>query len=272
MLEVGVTAPQPPGALHHCETDKVACEMNATEWKTHFSAWCITSAPLVLGMDLRDKVALDKAWPIISNRAVLEVQATWVGDSGRLWARSEETTEVPNCGHGKGCQLPLWLVWTKKQPATGGGSSAAILLMNNGDATLNVSAALDGINGLGSCGPSGCATRDLWVVDGGEQARIRGELVRTLQPHDSAMLIVTSDNPAPPPTPGALRGNHPEAAQCDLKNKDGPETGVVFVDDPKAKALFKDDASYNLATSERTGAASSLGQLLVLGSCSITAS
>ncbi len=70
--------------------------------------------------------------------------------------------------------------------------------------------------------------------------------------------------PPPPPTPGALRGtDHPEAAQCDLKNKDGPENGVVFVNDPKARALFKDDASYNLATSEKTGAVSSLGKLLV---------
>jgi hypothetical protein len=61
-----------------------------------------------------------------------------------------------------------------------------------------------------------------------------------------------------------LRGTeHPEAAQCDLKNKDGPENGVVFVNDPKARALFKDDASYNLATSEKTGAVSSLGKLLV---------
>jgi hypothetical protein len=68
--------------------------------------------------------------------------------------------------------------------------------------------------------------------------------------------------PPPPPTPGALRGagHHPEAAQCDLKNKDGPEHGVIFVSDPKAKALFKDDASYNLATSEKTGAASSLAK------------
>ena len=198
-----MTAPQPPGALHHCETENVPCEMNATEWKTHFSAWSITSAPLVLGMDLRDEVMVHRAWPIISNTAVLEVQATWVGDSGRLWARSEETTEVPNCGHGKGCQLPLWLVWTKKQPTTGGGSAAAILLMNNGDTTINVSAPVEGIHGLGSCAPSGCVTRDLWIVSAQEQTRVRGELVRTLEPHDSAMLMVTSDNPAPPPTPPA---------------------------------------------------------------------
>lgn len=47
MLEVGVSAPQPPGALHHCKKADVPCEMNATEWTTHFSAWAITSSPLV---------------------------------------------------------------------------------------------------------------------------------------------------------------------------------------------------------------------------------
>jgi hypothetical protein len=61
--------------------------------------------------------------------------------------------------------------------------------------------------------------------------------------------------PPPPPTSTALRGdgNHPEAAQCDLKNKDGPEAGVIFVNDPKAKALFKDDDSYGVATRAKTG-------------------
>jgi hypothetical protein len=73
--------------------------------------------------------------------------------------------------------------------------------------------------------------------------------------------------PPPPPTPGALRGpgNHPEAALCDLKNKNGPENGVIFVNDPKAKALFKDDASYNTATSEKTGATSYTANAAVLG-------
>ena len=73
--------------------------------------------------------------------------------------------------------------------------------------------------------------------------------------------------PPPPPTPGALRGpgNHPEAALCDLKNKNGPENGVIFVNDPKAKALFKDDASYNTATSEKTGATSYTANAAALG-------
>ena len=55
MLEVGVSAPQPPGAKHHCQTASDSCSLNRTEWQTHFSAWAIVSAPLILGMDLRDQ-------------------------------------------------------------------------------------------------------------------------------------------------------------------------------------------------------------------------
>lgn len=41
------------------------------------SRWCVTSSPLVLGLDLRDPAAVDLAWPIISNKAALEVNRAW---------------------------------------------------------------------------------------------------------------------------------------------------------------------------------------------------
>jgi hypothetical protein len=44
MLEVGVTAPQPPGALHHCASKTDPCQLNPVEWQSHFSAWSINSA------------------------------------------------------------------------------------------------------------------------------------------------------------------------------------------------------------------------------------
>ena len=48
MLEVGVTHDTPPGAMHHCRKGAVECKLNATESQTHFSAWAINSAPLIL--------------------------------------------------------------------------------------------------------------------------------------------------------------------------------------------------------------------------------
>ncbi len=74
MLEVGVTAPQPPGALHHCASNGDPCQLNSVEWQTHFSAWAINSAPLILGMDLRDFAAVDAVWPVIANPEVLRVR------------------------------------------------------------------------------------------------------------------------------------------------------------------------------------------------------
>ena len=64
MLSVGVTAPQPPGALHHCAAVGVPCQMNLTEMRTNFGAWCIVSAPLILAMDLRDTAELDYVWSV----------------------------------------------------------------------------------------------------------------------------------------------------------------------------------------------------------------
>ena len=49
------------------------CTLNLEEAQTHFAAWCIVSAPLVLGNDLTDEETMDKIWPIISNREALEV-------------------------------------------------------------------------------------------------------------------------------------------------------------------------------------------------------
>ena len=162
----------------------------------------------ILGMDLRDETALAQAWPIISNRDVLSINAAWAGDSGTLFTQSEESTRVPNCGSGSGCSLPLFLVWTKQLPvslaAAGGRSAAAVLLMNNGDATRNVSSSLSGIRGLGRCdgGAGKCTLRDLWAEKQEEQPVETGDIIsRELTPHASAMFVITSSEPAPPPAP-----------------------------------------------------------------------
>ena len=130
---------QPPGALHHCETTSVKCELNATEWRFHFGGWAIVSAPLVLGMDVRDGDQLDAVWPVISNKEVIEVNQLWAGDAGTLVARGEPVT-VPNCGQGKACSVPSWAIWKKTLPpaatggrvrGTGSGSRVAVLLLNS---------------------------------------------------------------------------------------------------------------------------------------------
>ena len=86
-------------------------EHNAAESRSHFSAWAIVSAPLVLGFDLSDDTKLDAAWPVISNKEVIAVSQTWVKGvpypSGRLlksWQAKNAPTITVRGGCGKiGC-------------------------------------------------------------------------------------------------------------------------------------------------------------------------
>ena len=162
MLAVGVTVPQPPGALHHCATKNVGCSLNLTEMRSNFGAWCIISNPLVLAMDLRDSETLDRVWPIVSNREAILVNQQWAGDSGRLVVQSSVMVTLPNCGSGTPCSLPQWMVWSKALPPLHDSelkprqsSRAAIFLLNNGGTTINVSTSLAAVHGLGACGTGG---------------------------------------------------------------------------------------------------------------------
>ena len=44
--------------------------LNITESRSHFSAWAVTSSPLILGFDVTDSAMVDELWPIISNPEV----------------------------------------------------------------------------------------------------------------------------------------------------------------------------------------------------------
>ena len=65
MLEVGVTNKQNmPSYLSH------------TEARTHFNLWCITSSPLILGLDLSNATTVDSIWDIITNTGELNITNT----------------------------------------------------------------------------------------------------------------------------------------------------------------------------------------------------
>ena len=51
--------------------------------RAHFGAWCIVSAPLVLGMDLTDE-KLDPVLDVIGNKLALSVSKAWAGHPGTL--------------------------------------------------------------------------------------------------------------------------------------------------------------------------------------------
>ena len=101
-------------------------EHNDAESRSHFAAWAIVSAPLVLGFDLSDETKMAAAWPIISNEEVIAISQTWVAGaaypSGRL-LKSWHATNVPTfavrggCGHTGWCtdQNPRCREWAHEQ-------------------------------------------------------------------------------------------------------------------------------------------------------------
>ena len=179
MLEVGVTNSQRPGC-------GPGCLLNYTEARTHFGAWCLVSAPLVLGLDLADDETMDTIWPIISNVEAIEVNEAWAGDAGVLLDQSSATTHMANCSwfNQDGCDHPSWMTWRKKLP----GGKVAFLLMNNDVAAADVSVTFADV-GL-KCGAGGCQVRDIWAhADLPRQTT--GFTAKQLGPRDSAFIVVT---------------------------------------------------------------------------------
>ena len=187
MLEVGVT-----NAQREPECSKWGqrgCTLDLTEARTHFAAWCIVSAPLVLGNDLTDRATMDAIWPIISNRESLAVNEAWAGDAGVLVKQSSESVHMPNCSwfNDDGCDHPASMVWAK---ALGEGK-IALLLMNNADAPADVSLAWKDLpHGKWHCPPTGCAVRDVHArKDLGLFPN--GFTASKLAPHDSAFIVAS---------------------------------------------------------------------------------
>ena len=48
-----------------------SAKLSEDEAKTHFAAWCVTSAPLILGYNLADKAASARAEDIVGNTAAI---------------------------------------------------------------------------------------------------------------------------------------------------------------------------------------------------------
>mmetsp|Transcript_16316 Transcript_16316/g.37648 ORF Transcript_16316/g.37648 Transcript_16316/m.37648 type:complete len:566 (-) Transcript_16316:24-1721(-) len=54
------------------------------EDRANFGLWAITSSPLILGFDLRNKALLDSLWPVIANPEAIAVSQAWEGHPGHF--------------------------------------------------------------------------------------------------------------------------------------------------------------------------------------------
>lgn len=211
-----MTNAQKPGCTAFGQS---GCTLNLLEARTHFSAWAIVSAPLVLGNDITDSATMDAIWPIISNKEVLAVNDAWAGDAGVLleesstqvrsgwawWCRDSllclpipaslpcGLLRVPkvhllNCSwfDSKGCDHPAWMVWKKDLP----NNEVAVLLMNNDDKAADVTVEFSKLAHLAPCPAAGCCVRDVH-----EQKAIgvlAGSFTATPESHDSAFIVVSA--------------------------------------------------------------------------------
>lgn len=189
------------------------------EWsRAHFGAWCIISAPLVLGFDLLDSNLVDSVWDIISNAEAIQINQRWAGHPGRLvrsWTPpgASKTNDWPAEFHKWGgvkheAPLDALQLWAKPQPD----GAVAVFAIN-----VDLRSGSTGCRGrAGSgCGLDFTATfaelgleasasmrvRDIWdrqdvgVVSG-------GQLHVHVRPRDSAFLLLTPvAPPSPPPSP-----------------------------------------------------------------------
>jgi alpha-galactosidase len=187
MLEVGVTNSQREA---ECKAfGQRGCTLDITEARTHFAAWCIVSAPLVLGNDLTDAKTMDLVWPIISNREALAVNDAWAGDAGVLAKQSDAKVWFNNCSwwhDPERCEHPAWMVW-RKVLAKG---KVALLLMNNDEVPTEISVAwlADLPRDTLQCPKGQCAIRDIHAHEDLPRA---STFTAHVAAHDSRFIVVS---------------------------------------------------------------------------------
>eukprot|EP00041_Stephanoeca_diplocostata_P027458 m.754988 g.754988 ORF g.754988 m.754988 type:complete len:449 (-) comp23179_c0_seq7:327-1673(-) len=147
-----------PGCWAYPDMLEVGRMKNYSENAAHFYAWCIVSAPLVLGFDLTDNATLASVWDIITNAEALNVSQTWAGHPGRLVKSATEqcttcdmskmSAPAPRtltAGFDATGGLPSWQVWAKH---LGGNRQAALLLnLEGAPQTVSISTADLGLQG-----------------------------------------------------------------------------------------------------------------------------
>jgi len=82
-----------PGCWAYPDMLEVGNMGDFAEERAHFGAWCVVSAPLILGFDLNNGATMDRVWPIISNKEAIAINQAWFGHPGRL---VEEYNPNPN--------------------------------------------------------------------------------------------------------------------------------------------------------------------------------
>ena len=162
-----------PGTWAYPDMLEVGRLANATEDRSHFGLWAISSSPLVLGFDLTDDAVTQRVWGTITNTGVLAVNQAWVGDPGRRILAT-----------------PAMQAWAKRVDA----SAWALFVLSNASTPVDASVALaDVAPELNGTAPGAAVTaRDLYA-----RAEISGAVrdgrfaAKAIAPHDSVFVTLT---------------------------------------------------------------------------------
>lgn len=147
---------------------------NATEDRSHFALWAVSSSPLILGFDVEDDALLDRVWPVITNREVLQVNQAWAGSPG---------TRIASSPSGE------WQAWAKPL----GGGRHALLVLSNASTPIDVSVPLVNVSD-DFWGATNVSARDLYTSQ--DLGPLPSSNVSTLglAAHDSRLLLLALAN------------------------------------------------------------------------------
>jgi alpha-galactosidase len=163
-LQVGLESYAGPGHWNDPDMLEVGNGgMTTTEYRSHFSLWCILAAPLMAGNDLKNMSPEIK--DILTNKEVIAVDQDPLGMQGRH-VRKDGDSEV----------------WAKQMKD----GSRAVVLFNRGSSDADISVSWDD---LGYPAHLSAAVRDLWAKkDLGKSA---ASFTAKVPSHGAAMLRIT---------------------------------------------------------------------------------
>jgi alpha-galactosidase len=173
--------------------------LSFVEARSHFGAWCVTSSPLILGLDLTNKTAVDTTWSIITNTEAIAVNQAWYGASGNVFAQASSTVTLPTGfetvkerAAERGMTQPMsttvaqWQEWAKPLNAT----SVAVLVMNHASVNQSLSVNFSHVPGLNYNGGS-VQVHDIWTQT--DLGAFTTQWAATINSHDSAFLILSNN-------------------------------------------------------------------------------
>jgi alpha-galactosidase len=140
-------------------------QLSEAENRAHFSLWCVTSAPLIAGNDIRSmpKPVLE----ILINREAIAVNQAYSTNAGDRVIQNG-TSEI----------------WAKPLPEVVNNAKAFGVVLFNRNDTTEAEITLH-FNALNMTDMTQCSVRDLWMEN---DSTAKGSITMSVGPHDVAFL------------------------------------------------------------------------------------